>query len=103
MGTAVVLRPPEDSTVADNHRTDRHLTRGKPLLSNLDRQPDSSLRVHDPSQQHPTISTHRSVERYALVIPTSARAAADRVGRDVRELLKIDLYVVADDGTVDLV
>lgn len=49
------------------------------------------------------ISTQRTAERYALVIPTSARAAAERVSPEVRELLKIELYVVADDGTVDLV
>lgn len=48
------------------------------------------------------INTGRDGECYALVIPASARKAAERVGRDVRSLLRIALYIVADDGTVTL-
>jgi hypothetical protein len=49
------------------------------------------------------LNTGQASERYALVVPTSARKAAERVGRDVRSLLRIALYVVADDGSVALV
>jgi hypothetical protein len=49
------------------------------------------------------INTGRGGESYALVVPTSARKAAERVAGDVRSLLRIALYVVADDGTVTLV
>ena len=38
--------------------------------------------------------------RYALVVPESARNAAERVHPGLRELLGIELYVVQDDGTV---
>lgn len=40
---------------------------------------------------------------YALVVPASARKAAERVRREVRAMLKIDVYVVANDGTVELI
>ena len=40
--------------------------------------------------------------RYALVVPASARKAAERVRREVRDMLKIDVYIVADSGTVEL-
>ena len=39
--------------------------------------------------------------RFAVVIPTGAEAAALRVPRRVRELLRIDIYVVSDDGQVE--
>jgi hypothetical protein len=48
------------------------------------------------------IDPGRDGECYALVVPTSARKAAERVAREVRSLLRIALYVVADDGTVSL-
>lgn len=49
------------------------------------------------------INLGRDGERYALVVPASAGKAVERVGRDLRSLLRIELYVVADDGTVILV
>jgi hypothetical protein len=49
------------------------------------------------------INPGRDGECYALVVPASAGKAAERVGSDVRSLLRIELYVVADDGTVTLV
>lgn len=48
------------------------------------------------------INTSRDGECYALVVPTSARKAAERVGGDLRSLLRIALYVVADDDTVTI-
>jgi hypothetical protein len=36
--------------------------------------------------------------RFAVVIPTGAQAAALRVPRRVRDLLRIDIYAVSDDG-----
>ena len=39
--------------------------------------------------------------RFAVVIPTGAEAAALRVPRRVRELLRIDVYAVSDDGQVE--
>jgi hypothetical protein len=39
--------------------------------------------------------------RCAVVIPTGAEAAALRVPRRVRDLLRIDIYVVSDDGQVE--
>ena len=39
--------------------------------------------------------------RYAVVIPTGAEAAALRVPRRVRDLLRIDIYAVSDDGQVE--
>ena len=39
--------------------------------------------------------------RFAVVIPTGAEAAALRVPRQVRELLRIDIYAVSDDGQVE--
>lgn len=39
--------------------------------------------------------------RYALVVPTTALWHARRVPARVRELLRIDLYEVTDDGRVD--
>ena len=38
--------------------------------------------------------------RFAVVIPTGAEAAALRVPRQVRDLLRIDIYAVSDDGQV---
>jgi hypothetical protein len=39
--------------------------------------------------------------RFAVVIPTGVEAAALRVPRQVRELLRIDIYAVSDDGHVE--
>ena len=39
--------------------------------------------------------------RFAVVIPTGAEAAALRVSRRVRDLLRIDVYAVSDDGQVE--
>jgi hypothetical protein len=39
--------------------------------------------------------------RFAVVIPTGAEAAALRVPRQVRDLLRIDIYAVSDDGEVE--
>ncbi|MET0602118.1 MAG: hypothetical protein ABW167_09040 [Baekduia sp.] len=39
--------------------------------------------------------------RFAVVISTDARAAALRVPRRVRDLLRIDVYAVSDDGHVE--
>ncbi len=39
--------------------------------------------------------------RFAVVIPTGAEAAARRVPRRVRDLLRIDVYVVSDDDQVE--
>ncbi|MEE6295342.1 hypothetical protein [Georgenia wangjunii] len=41
--------------------------------------------------------------RFAVVVPTSARTAALRVPEAVRALLRIDVYVVDDEGAVALV
>src|SRR3954463_12609870 len=38
--------------------------------------------------------------RFAVVIPAGAEAAALRVPRRVRDLLRIDIYAVSDDGHV---
>lgn len=40
--------------------------------------------------------------RFAVVIPTGAEAAALRVSRRVRDVLRIDVYVVSDDGQVEV-
>src|SRR3954467_10790066 len=39
--------------------------------------------------------------RFAVVIPTGAEAAALRVPKRVRDLLRIDVYAVSDDGQVE--
>lgn len=39
--------------------------------------------------------------RFAVVIPTGAEAAALRVSRRVRDLLRIDVYAVSDDREVE--
>jgi hypothetical protein len=39
--------------------------------------------------------------RYAVVIPTGAEEAALRVPKRVRDLLRIDVYAVNDDGQVE--
>jgi len=39
--------------------------------------------------------------RFAVVIPTGAEAAARRVPRRVRDVLRIDVYAVSDDGQVE--
>jgi hypothetical protein len=39
--------------------------------------------------------------RFAVVIPTGAEAAALRVPRRVRDVLRIDVYAVGDDGQVE--
>ena len=39
--------------------------------------------------------------RFAVVIPTGAAAAALRVPRRVRDVLRIDVYAVSDDGQVE--
>jgi len=41
--------------------------------------------------------------RFAVVVPTGAEAAALRVPRRVRDLLRIDVYAVSDDGQVERV
>jgi hypothetical protein len=41
--------------------------------------------------------------RFAVVVPTGAEAAALRVPRRVRDLLRIDVYSVSDDGQVEKV
>jgi hypothetical protein len=38
--------------------------------------------------------------RYAAIVPTSARWHAERVPARIRALLAIDLYTVAEDGSV---
>jgi hypothetical protein len=38
--------------------------------------------------------------RYALIVPTSSTRAAQRVPQHVRDLLRITVYAVADDGQV---
>jgi len=47
------------------------------------------------------LDPNRSDQIYALVVPESARAAAERVRQEVRVLLKIEVMVVAEDGTVE--
>jgi hypothetical protein len=39
--------------------------------------------------------------RFAVVVPTGAEAAALRVPSRVRDLLRIDVYVVSDEGDVE--
>jgi hypothetical protein len=39
--------------------------------------------------------------RFAVVIPTGTEAAALRVPRRVRDILRIDVYAVSDDGQVE--
>jgi Holliday junction resolvase-like predicted endonuclease len=39
--------------------------------------------------------------RFAVVIPTGAEEAALRVARRVRDVLRIDVYAVSDDGQVE--
>jgi hypothetical protein len=39
---------------------------------------------------------------YALVVPASARRAAERVRPEIRPVLKIELYVVAENGAAKL-
>jgi hypothetical protein len=39
--------------------------------------------------------------RFAVVIPSGAEAAALRVARRVRDILRIDIYAVSDDGHVE--
>jgi Holliday junction resolvase-like predicted endonuclease len=39
--------------------------------------------------------------RFAVVIPTGSEAAALRVPRRVRDVLRIDVYAVSDDGQVE--
>jgi hypothetical protein len=39
--------------------------------------------------------------KFAVVIPTGAEAAALRVPRRVRDVLRIDVYAVSDDGQVE--
>src|SRR5215203_2528703 len=39
--------------------------------------------------------------KFAVVIPTGAEAAALRVPKRVRDVLRIDVYAVSDDGQVD--
>jgi hypothetical protein len=39
--------------------------------------------------------------RFAVVIPTGAETAALRVPRRVRDILRIDVYAVSDDGQVE--
>jgi hypothetical protein len=41
--------------------------------------------------------------RYALVVPSSALRAAERVRPEIRAVLKIELYVVAENGAAKLV
>ena len=40
--------------------------------------------------------------RFAVVVPTGAEAAALRVSRRVRDVLRIDVYAVSDEGDVEL-
>ncbi|MEU4765085.1 hypothetical protein AB0H12_17680 [Actinosynnema sp. NPDC023794] len=42
-----------------------------------------------------------SSRRYALVVPASARRAAERVRPEIRAALNIELYIVVDDGSVE--
>src|SRR4051794_11877692 len=42
-----------------------------------------------------------SSTRFAVVIPTGAEAGALQVSRRVRDLLRIDVYTVSDDGQVE--
>lgn len=49
------------------------------------------------------ISPEQDARRYALVVPASARKAAERVRREVRIMLEIDVYVVAEGGAVELI
>jgi hypothetical protein len=39
--------------------------------------------------------------RFAVVVPTGAVGAALRVSRRVRNVLRIDVYAVSDDGQVE--
>ena len=40
--------------------------------------------------------------RFAVVIPTGAGGAALRVPRRIRDVLRIDVYAVSDDGQVEM-
>jgi len=44
------------------------------------------------------IDPNQGDQIYAMVVPGSARAAAERVPKEVRELLKIQVIFVAEDG-----
>ena len=39
--------------------------------------------------------------RFAVVVPTGSEAAALRVSKRVRDVLRIDVYAVSDDGQVE--
>jgi hypothetical protein len=39
--------------------------------------------------------------RFAVVVPAGAEAAALRVSRRIRDILRIDIYTVSDDGQVE--
>jgi hypothetical protein len=54
------------------------------------------LRRMPPAEDEPTT-------RYAVVVPTEALAAAERVPRRVRQLLRIDIYAVDSGGAVTLI
>jgi hypothetical protein len=50
----------------------------------------------------PATETGDSSTRFAVVVPTGSEAAALRVPSRVRDLLRIDVYVVSDEGDVEL-
>ena len=39
---------------------------------------------------------------FAVVVPTGSEAAALRVPRRIRDILRIDIYAVSDDGQVEM-
>src|SRR3954466_753638 len=49
----------------------------------------------------PAEEAHDRDVRFAVVVPAGAEAAALRVSRRIREMLRIDIYVVSDDRQVE--
>src|SRR5215218_8687332 len=50
----------------------------------------------------PATEVDDSSTRFAVVVPAGSQAAALRVPRRVRDLLRIDVYVVSDEGDVEV-
>jgi hypothetical protein len=63
---------------------------------------DFSRRLIDPVlRRMPAEEVGDHNMRFAVVIPTGAEVAALRVPRRVRDVLRIDVYAVSDDGQVE--
>src|SRR5437763_16430923 len=79
-----------------------HLRRGQGPDRRVARRLDWTHLYGQLLRRMPTKEIGESNTRFAVVVPKGSEAAALRVPSRVRDLLRIDVYVVSDEGDVEI-